>query len=170
MLTALRHLLSLLLLPFLVVVVVPYWLRTAWVASDSRWSNDSLLVWLGRSAGAVLILAGFGLFTWCVGLFAQVGQGPLAPWDPPRHLVVRGPYRFVRNSMISGVALLLLGQALLWGSWVVGAWACVFVGINHVYLVLIEEPRLNMRFGAPYRVYKANVSRWVPRLRPWSGR
>ncbi len=168
--TTLRHLLSILLLPCVVVVLVPYWILTHFAASDTRWSDGSPVVWLPRSAGAILIFAGFVLFIWCFSLFATVGQGTLAPWDPTRNLVAVGPYRFVRNPMISGVALMLLGQALLWGSWGVGVWTCIFVFINHVYFVLSEEPGLERRFGEPYRVYKANVPRWVPRLRPWSGK
>ncbi|MBI3242984.1 MAG: isoprenylcysteine carboxylmethyltransferase family protein [Chloroflexi bacterium] len=168
--TTLRHLLAILLLPFLVVVVVPYWLLTTFAAGGIGWGDGSLIVWLPRSAGVVLIIVGLVLFGWCVSLFARVGQGTLAPWDPTRNLVAAGPYRFVRNPMISGVALMLTGQALLWGSGAIGFWACVFVCINHVYFVLSEEPGLERRFGDHYRLYKANVPRWIPRLRAWSGR
>ena len=169
MLTLLRHALAILLLPFLVVVGVPYWLLTTFAANDYRWSDGSLVAWLPRSVGAICLLAGFVLFSWCVSLFARVGQGTLAPWDPPRNFVAVGPYRFVRNPMISGVALMLIGQALLWGSWLVSLWAGAFVGLNHLYFVLSEEPGLERRFGENYRVYRANVPRWIPRLRPWSG-
>jgi protein-S-isoprenylcysteine O-methyltransferase Ste14 len=170
MLTILRHLLSILLLPFMVVVIAPYWLLNTFLASDSRWVDSSPIVWLSRFAGAVFMIVGFALFSWCVSLFVRVGQGTLAPWDPTRNLVAIGPYRFVRNPMISGVALLLIGQAWLWGSWVVGLWAGVFILINHVYFVFFEEPGLEERFGESYRPYKENVPRWVPRLGPWSGR
>jgi protein-S-isoprenylcysteine O-methyltransferase Ste14 len=169
MLTILRHLMAILLLPFLVVVVAPYWLLTAFAAGDTRWDNGSLIAWLPRSAGAVLLILGLALFSWCVSLFARVGQGTLAPWDPTRKLVAVGPYRYVRNPMISGVAAMLVGQALIWGSWVVGLWALVFVLVNHVYFVLSEEPGLERRFGERYLTYKANVPRWIPRLKPWVG-
>ena len=164
-----RHLLSILLLPFLVVVGVPYWLLTGFAASDTRWDDSSLIAWLSRPVGAVLIILGLALFGWCVSLFARVGQGTLAPWDPTRHLVAVGPYRFVRNPMIGGVALVLFGEALLWGSWALSIWACVFVCINHVYFVFLEEPGLQVRFGENYRVYKMHVPRWIPRPRPWLG-
>ena len=170
MLTILRHSLSILLLPFMVVVVLPSWLRAAFTASDSRWVNGSPIVWLSRFVGGALFIVGFALFSWCVGLFARVGQGTLAPWDPTRSMVAVGPYRFVRNPMISGVALMLTGQALFWGSWVTAIWAGLFVLINHVYFVLSEEPGLEERFGESYRLYKANVPRWLPRLGPWSGK
>ncbi len=169
MLATLRHLLAILLLPFLVVVVVPYWLLDTFAAGDTRWGDISLIVWLPRSVGTVLLVVGLALFSWCVSLFARVGKGTLAPWDPTRNLVAVGPYRFVRNPMISGVALILVGQVLLWGSWVMGIWTCVFIFVNHTYFVLSEEQGLERRFGESYRVYKANVPRWIPRIRPWSG-
>ncbi len=162
----LRHLLSILLLPFMVVVVAPYWLLNAFAEGDTRWSDGSILAWLPRSAGSVLFVVGLALFSWCVSLFARVGQGTLAPWDPTRNLVEVGPYRYVRNPMISGVALMLLGQVLLWGSRVLGIWACGFVFINHIYFVLFEELGLERRFGENYRIYKENVPRWIPGIRP----
>ena len=164
--TLLRHGLSILLLPFLVVVAMPFWLLAAFATSDSRWADGSAIAWPCWFTGGALILVGFALFCWCVSLFARVGDGTLALWDPARNLVLVGPYRFVRNPMIISVALMLAGQALLWGSWVVAIWAGLFVLINHVYFVLSEEPGLERRFGEPYRVYKANVPRWLPRIKP----
>ena len=158
----LRHLLSILLLPFMAVVVLPYWLVAVWAEIDTRWS----LLW---PIGAALFVCGLALFAWCVGLFGRVGQGTLAPWDPTQKLVAAGPYRFVRNPMITGVAAMLLGEALFLGSWLIGVWVLLFGLINHAYFVLSEEPGLERRFGASYRAYKANVPRWIPRLRPWEG-
>ncbi len=160
----LRHLLSIILLPFLVVVVVPAWLLNTSAIGTSR-IDASLLTWLLRALGLTLFAFGLGLFSWCVSLFARVGRGTLAPWDPTRNLVAVGPYRYVRNPMISGVAAMLVGEALLWRSIALGAWACVFIAINHAYFLLSEEPGLERRFGEPYRVYKANVPRWIPRFR-----
>ncbi len=159
MIVALRHLLAVLLLPFVAVVAVPYWLLTAFAASDTRWSG----LWL---LGAALLACGFLLFAWCVSLFARVGRGTLAPWDPTHALVAVGPYRYVRNPMISGVATMLSGEALLFGSWVLALWALLFVLVNHVYFLVSEEPGLEQRFGESYRTYKASVPRWLPRVPP----
>src|SRR5438132_93883 len=68
------------------------------------------------AVGALLLLAGLTLVVATVRLFATEGKGTLAPWDPPRRMVVRGPYRYVRNPMISGVLTILLGEAALLGS------------------------------------------------------
>jgi protein-S-isoprenylcysteine O-methyltransferase Ste14 len=78
---------------------------------------------------------------------------------------VRGPYRHVRNPMITGVALILGGEAVLFQSWPLAILLAVFVGVNAIYFPLVEEPGLRRRFGAEYDVYRANVPRWVPRLR-----
>lgn len=160
----LRHLLAIIVLPFVVVVIVPAWLLNTVAAGALAWAEASLLVWLLRAIGLALLIVGFGLFSWCVNLFARVGRGTLAPWDPTRNLVAVGPYRYVRNPMISGVAAMLLGEALLWESIVLGLWACVFTLLNHAYFVLFEEPGLEQRFGERYRIYEANVPRWIPRL------
>src|SRR5262245_10670835 len=118
-----RHLLAILLCPFLAVVVVPYWLLTSWAAFDTPWGNVSSWEWLPRCVGVGLLAGGLVLFSWCVRLFARIGQGTLAPWDPTRKLVAVGPYRYVRNPMISGVLSMLLGQVLIWGLMVVGVLA-----------------------------------------------
>ena len=163
MLVLLRHLFAILVLPVVMAVVVPSWLLTRYALVDSRWSADSPLVWPWRGIGALLLLAGFLLFAWCVTLFARVGQGTLAPWDPTKRLVAVGPYRYVRNPKITGVATVLAGWAAFTGSWVLALWLVVFVAFNSAYFMLVEEPGLEHRFGAPYREYKARVPRWIPR-------
>jgi protein-S-isoprenylcysteine O-methyltransferase Ste14 len=163
MLTVLRHLRAVLLLPVVMAVVVPYWLLTRFALIDTRWSTTSALAWPMRALGAMALLAGVLMFSWCVSLFARVGRGTLAPWDPTQRLVAAGPYRYVRNPMISGVAAVLAGEALLTGSRILGLWLLVFVAFNYAYFVLVEEPGLERRFGAPYREYKARVARWIPR-------
>jgi protein-S-isoprenylcysteine O-methyltransferase Ste14 len=165
----LRHLLAILLLPFVVVIVVPYILLGG---ADTQLAPGDSPLWglLRFIVGTVLFLGGLGLFAWSVGLFAQVGRGTLAPWDPTQRLVAVGPYRYVRNPMISGVVLMLVGEALFWGARSVGLWAGSVLVINHLYFVLAEEPGLEQRFGEAYRMYKAHVPRWIPRARPWIGR
>ncbi|HEX9607452.1 MAG TPA: isoprenylcysteine carboxylmethyltransferase family protein [Gemmatimonadaceae bacterium] len=165
--TILRHLLSILLLPFVVVVIVPRWLLRAWSASDTRWVDGTVAAAFAHIAGVVLFLCGFALFAWCVSLFARVGEGTLAPWDPTRRLVAVGPYRYLRNPMITGVVTMLLGETLFLGSRVIGIWAATFIAVNQIYFVISEEPGLERRFGAAYIEYKSAVPRWIPRARPW---
>jgi protein-S-isoprenylcysteine O-methyltransferase Ste14 len=119
------------------------------------------------AAGLPLVAVGLAMLAWTTGLFARVGRGTLAPWNPTRALVVVGPYAYVRNPMITGVATILAGESVVFGSWRIAAWAAAFVVINHVYFVLSEEPGLRGRFGADYDEYAKNVPRWLPRRTPW---
>ena len=169
MVTLLRHLASILLLPFVVTVVLPRWILMSRVGDDSRWPMGSNLETAGRAVGILLLLAGLVLFAWCVVLFARVGRGTLAPWDPTQRLVAVGPYRYARNPMITGVAAILAGEALFVGSRLIALWLAAFATINHLYFLLYEEPGLQRRFGANYQQYRTAVPRWIPRFRPWRG-
>ncbi|HEU4747876.1 MAG TPA: isoprenylcysteine carboxylmethyltransferase family protein [Gemmatimonadaceae bacterium] len=168
----LRHLLAIAALPFVVAVVIPAWLARRYdVTSRDEVIDAGVLEYVARifgvAGGVCLVLMGLFLFVSSLRRFATEGQGTLAPWDPPRNLVIRGPYRFVRNPMISGVLLVLIGEALFMGSGPHALWALAFFGINAVYIPLFEEPQLRRRFGASYIEYCNHVPRLVPRLRPW---
>jgi protein-S-isoprenylcysteine O-methyltransferase Ste14 len=154
-----RHVRAIGLLPFVVTVVVPGILV---------WRNGGeIAAWPLVLVGVALIALGVALLAWTVALFATVGHGTLAPWDPTSRLVVVGPYRHVRNPMISGVLAVLLGEAALTASPPLLLWFAAVFAVNAVYFPLVEEPGLRRRFGADYDAYKANVRRWLPRLRPW---
>jgi protein-S-isoprenylcysteine O-methyltransferase Ste14 len=64
---------------------------------------------------------------WCVRDFYVSGRGTLAPWDPPKHLVVVGLYRFTRNPMYIGVLMVVGGWGLRAGSPVLGMYLVVLV-------------------------------------------
>jgi protein-S-isoprenylcysteine O-methyltransferase Ste14 len=153
-----RHVRAIVLLPGTVAVVVP-----AVLIARNGVDFELLLVALG----VPLVAAGFLMWLWTVRLFARIGRGTLAPWDPTTQLVVEGPYAHVRNPMISGVLAALLGEALLFGSAAIASWAAIFALINHVFFLVYEEPSVERRFGEAYRRYKQHVPRWIPRRAPW---
>lgn len=161
-----RHLLAILVLPGTVTIFVPVWLaRRYGVDFAAPLAVQDALVEL---LGGVLLAVGLALFASSLYHFAKLGRGTLAPWDPPRRLVVSGPYRFVRNPMISGVIFVLFGEALVLESVPHAAWAALFWAVNSVYIPLFEEPQLQHRFGEDYTRYRRHVRRFVPRLRPWN--
>lgn len=121
-----------------------------------------------QAIGVAIGLAGLVLFAASLRRFVVNGRGTLAPWDPPKHLVVQGPYRYVRNPMISGVILVLVGEALILRSGSHGWWAATFFGVNSIYIPLLEEPLLRARFGRAYTQYARHVPRLIPRVRPWT--
>ena len=161
-----RQLRAIALLPGIGAVVVPG-LILALTGFQVGWGLDGALAALPVVAGAILIAAGLMLMYRTIALLARLGQGTLAPWDPTRKLVVRGPYRFVRNPMITGVLTVLIGEAVLFGSLGVLAWAGVFAALNAVWFPLVEEPGLRERFGDEYDAYRRNVPRCIPRRTPW---
>jgi protein-S-isoprenylcysteine O-methyltransferase Ste14 len=162
----LRHLLAIVALPLTVIVLVPVWIARRYGVEPRL--GSSLIEVLLQLAGLVLLAAGALLFAASLRRFAAEGRGTLAPWDPPRELVLRGPYRHVRNPMISGVVLLLFSESLVLLSPAHAAWAALFLLANLTYIPLVEEPQLERRFGEPYREYCRNVRRILPRLRPWN--
>ena len=125
---------------------------------------DQILFWLGLLPAGV----GLGLAVWTVKLFKDSGRGTPAPWDPPKKLVIRGPYRHVRNPMITGALLILLTEALMLQSWPLAVWMVVFFIVSTIYFRFIEEKGLEKRFGDDYRKYKARVPRWIPKLQGWN--
>ncbi len=110
------------------------------------------------SVGSLVIL-------WCFWDFTFKGRGTPLPTDPPRELVMTGPYRYVRNPIYVGVALIYAGYFLWFGYWAILAYsALAFVGV-HAFVVLYEEPTLKRKFGASYQRYLDSVPRWIPRIR-----
>lgn len=160
-----RHLFAVLVLPVTVVILVPLWIARANAVALTLPSTAG--GWTSWVAGLAVLIAGGALFATSLRRFGVEGEGTLAPWDPPVRLVVRGPYAFVRNPMISGVVLLLVSEALLLRSAVHLSWAGLFFLINATYIPLLEEPGLRARFGETYDEYARNVPRLVPRLKPW---
>ncbi len=133
-----------------------------------------LLAWSGivrpstieaQQVGAVVLGAvGAAIALWCVFTFAFIGKGTPAPFDPPRRLVIRGPYRLVRNPMYIGAGLALASAALFYASWPLLSYVCVFLLVTHAFVVWYEEPTLRRTFGGEYEAYCRQVSRWWPRV------
>ncbi len=162
-----RHIRAIVLLPATATVVVPAVIVLSSGTVHVGWELQQPLRPLPLVLAGGLLGLGLGLFVSTVWLFARVGEGTLAPWDATRRLVVRGVYRHVRNPMIVGVICVLLGEAALLGSLPLLEWFAFFLLANALYIPLIEEPRLERQFGTDYRLYRQNVPRWIPRLRPW---
>ena len=152
----LRALLAFLILPGMVAIVVPPLL-----ASLDPWKHGEFL------PGALLMLVGATLLVWCVRDFYVSGKGTLAPWNPPKKLVVVGFYRHLRNPMYVGVITLVIGWSLYFGSPILGLYAVILAVVFHIRVVVNEEPWLESQFGNEWRQYSAEVGRWFPRLKPW---
>jgi protein-S-isoprenylcysteine O-methyltransferase Ste14 len=112
------------------------------------------------------VLAGACLYAAALAAFTFVGRGTPAPVDPPRQLVAAGPYRWTRNPMYVGVALLLAGEAVYFAAVSLAAYALACFVAFHGFVVLYEEPHLGRRFGEAYAAYRVATPRWIPRRKP----
>ena len=160
-----RHLLAIAVLPVTVTILIPIWIARRYGIEPGIGHSVGAIVF--QAVGLVLLALGLVLAFASARRFATEGKGTLAPWDPPRMFVARGPYQFVRNPMISGVILLLFGEACILFSLPHAIWASCFLLLNLVYIPLVEEPQLERRFGDSYQEYRKNVRRFIPRFRPW---
>jgi protein-S-isoprenylcysteine O-methyltransferase Ste14 len=120
----------------------------------------------GDGAGILALLffgVGLAIYTWCVWDFASFGRGTPAPIDAPRHLVVRGLYRWSRNPMYLGVLAVIFGWAALFAHATVIVYAVFVSSAFHCFVVFYEEPHLIALFGDEYSAYRASVARWLGR-------
>ncbi len=159
-----KHLFSILALPFNVTITLPI-LLMFFESRSNTGMNWIAFPWFW--IGVVALIDGLFLLIWTISLIATKGQGTIAPWAPTKKLVITGPFRHVRNPMITGVLLVLIGEALIFQSVWLLAWAIFFFGLNTIYFIMKEEPDLLKRFGKPYEEYCRHVNRWIPRISPW---
>jgi protein-S-isoprenylcysteine O-methyltransferase Ste14 len=154
---ALRSLLWAAALPGIVAGYVP-WRYLGLGQARIAWRDPLQLL------GILLAALGMGLLTTCIWEFARRGRGTLAPVDPPRHLVVQGLYRFVRNPMYLSVTTILLGELLIARTAALALYGAGWLALVNLFVIGYEEPALRRQFGESYDRYTKTVGRWIPRL------
>lgn len=142
--------------PGTVAILIPRWLMGGY----ARPLND-LWAWVGY----LLFLCGSAVYFRCAWEFAVHGLGTPAPIAPTQFLVTTALHRYVRNPMYLGVALAIVGQAIIFRSLHVAEYALVMLLIAHFFVVLYEEPTLRLQFGESYEEYRRSVPRWIPKIR-----
>lgn len=140
--------LFLILLPFLLVKLSDYWHLPRF--------NSLILDILGL----FFVFLGIVLFFYCSSLFVRLGKGTPAPIEPPRKLVNKGIYNYTRNPMYFGYFSIILGEFFFLGHLVLFIYFLFIVLLINIYIIFIEEPKLEQRFGSDYRDYIKRVSRW----------
>jgi len=147
--------------PGTLAVYVPWYL--------TQWRFEPALFPIARVIGGILIAAGLPILLDSFARFALQGLGTPAPVMPPRHLVVTGFYRYVRNPMYVAVTALIIGQGLLFGSVAVLEYGAIVWAAFFLFVLVYEEPVLGEQFPEQYKRYRANVRRWIPRATAWRG-
>jgi protein-S-isoprenylcysteine O-methyltransferase Ste14 len=149
-----------LLFTLLVPGFIAGWVPLRWLHRGANLPD----VWLPRHyAAAPLLLAGTVIYAACVWQFATTGRGTPAPIDPPKKLVMRGLYRWVRNPMYLGVLLFVLGEAIFFSHVTLLLYFVFLASAFQLFVLAHEEPGLRQRYGSPYGDYCNWVPRWIPR-------
>jgi protein-S-isoprenylcysteine O-methyltransferase Ste14 len=156
---ALKTLIFTILVPGAVAVLVPS------VLLSSPGARGSMKLDGFRYFGLAGILVGALIYLWCAWDFTFSGKGSPAPIDPPKKLVVRGLYRYVRNPMYVGVLTLILGQAIWFECVQLFAYAGTAFVLMYAFVFFYEEPALKRKFGESYERYCEAVPRWIPGLK-----
>src|SRR5438105_15311034 len=139
------------------------WFLPRWFGGARAFEQPRLLGLSIATLGVLLLIA-------CAWNFAWRGLGTPAPFDPPRRLVISGPYRFVRNPMYVGFGIALIGEAIVFphAAPVILGMMLILWALVSVFVLVYEEPTLRRLFGVDYENYCRSVNRWIPRLRPFS--
>ena len=155
---------SIIILPFIVIIVIPL-LILVFTYNKLSWRLNFPLILLPVIFGSLLIISGIYLLVITNNLFHVIGKGTLAPWHPPKELVIIGPFKYIRNPMIGAVLLILLGEVIITGSIILSSWLFIFLIINIIYFIYSEEPALVKRFGNNYKKYKKAVPMFIPKFK-----
>jgi protein-S-isoprenylcysteine O-methyltransferase Ste14 len=148
-----RNLVFTIVVPGLGGVLVPWWILT-----HGR-PTPTPAMW----AAIPVMTAGTALYVWCSWNFAAVGGGTPGLWDAPSRVVAAGPYRWVRNPIYIAALLIVGGEAWLFLSIPLLAYAGIMAIFFHLSVTSYEEPALGRRFGSAYTEYRRAVPRWIPR-------
>jgi protein-S-isoprenylcysteine O-methyltransferase Ste14 len=149
---ALRSLVFTAVVPGLGGVYVP------WLILTRHGESPRPMAWLAVS----IISIGVVLYFSCLWFFGAVGRGTPGLWDSPRRVVTVGPYKWVRNPIYIGALLIVSGEAWLFHSVGLVFYTVALAIAFHVIVLGYEEPRLRVRFGEGYEIYRQTVSRWIP--------
>jgi len=155
--TLVKTLIFTILAPGTVTILLPRWVLSS--------QTDRFNIGVFRFLGLVPIVIGVLIYLWCAWDFTFAGKGTPAPIDPPKELVARGLYRYVRNPMYVGMVSILIGETLLFQSFALLAYAGTVLLVFHLFVVLYEEPALTRKFGDSYRQFREAVPRWIPRIK-----
>jgi protein-S-isoprenylcysteine O-methyltransferase Ste14 len=155
-------------------IVITVWLTVGWLAGYLRPLDASLGLelpaWV-ETIGAAVLFVGAGGVLACGMMLSTCGIGTLRGKERllPKDFLTSGPFKFVRNPMSLASVVLMVGIALWHRSTLALVIAAGLFFIFHVFVVFVEEPGLEKRFGDSYREYQRQVPRWIPRWSPWSG-
>jgi protein-S-isoprenylcysteine O-methyltransferase Ste14 len=159
-----EQMLSIIALPITAMVIVPVILVSGFNYAPF-WGLEPKIALAIVIIGLCFIGSGLILLFSTISCFISKGEGTIAPWSSTKKLITVGAYAHVRNPMLTGAFLVLIGETIPMGSLPLSIYTTVFISINLFYIPLIEEPKLTKKFGKEYLNYKQKVPRWIPHIK-----
>lgn len=155
---ALKTIFFLIVAPGITLFFIPFKIITSPINIEFEMSAIRFMAPLFWGIGTCISL-------WCVWDFFSKGKGTPAPIDPPKNLVIVGPYKYIRNPMYVGILLILLGHISWFESFSLIVYFFTLSVLFHSFVIFYEEPRLTKVFGKSYKSYIQQVPRWFPRIK-----
>ena len=116
-----------------------------------------------------LFIFGWLVAWWSAWSLVRWGEGTPLPIDATNKLVVRGPYRWIRNPMACGSLLQCAAIGLWFGSPLFIIYAAGGGVLWNIAVRPWEEADMRARFGADYEIYRNKVRCWWPRFSSYRG-
>lgn len=132
------------------------------ISLDKFW--PFLLPEMLLSCAWLFLITGLLLIVSAVYSLVSLSRSTGAPGNSTSTLNTSGPFRWIRNPIYLGDAILLIGLSLLTRSPSLLLVSFIIIAVMHLYVCKVEEPDLEKRFGGDYFEYKSQVPRWFPTL------
>jgi protein-S-isoprenylcysteine O-methyltransferase Ste14 len=145
-------------------ITVLFVFASIWLDSWLTFFHFGSTPWSTGLGWFVLIVGWFIMFWPVIAFFST--RGTPVPFSPPPKLITTGLYAYIRNPMLLGMFIFMLGLGTLFGSIsLIFIFTPLFIVINVIYIKAIEEKEMEKKFGREYVEYKKQVPMFIPRLK-----
>jgi protein-S-isoprenylcysteine O-methyltransferase Ste14 len=145
-------------------IIVLFIFASIWLDKWITCLHFSSTLW-SLALGWVILIIGWLIMFWPVIAFFRT-RGTPVPFDPPPKLITNGLYAYIRNPMLLGMFIFMVGLGILLGSLsLIFIFTPLFIVINVLYIKAIEEKEMEKKFGTEYVEYKKRVPMFIPRLK-----
>ena len=147
--------------PFSVLYLIPQFLmKIAHIESKDGFGIRGV-----ETVGIIFLWSGAALAIYCTILLFLFAKGTPVVTLAPKKILAHNIYAYIRNPMMWSLLIVILGEALTFGQWILFIWLIALFRISCLIVVNYEEPQLERRFGEDWKKYCQKVPRWLPRVR-----
>lgn len=146
--------------PFCVLYIIPQFLmKVVKVKTEDGFGIPGIEI-----AGIIIMWLGTALAIWCAALMFMYGKGTFLVTSAPQKMLTRNIYGYVRNPMMWALFIIVFGEILTFGHFILLLWLIAMIRIIYLIVTNYEEPQLERRFGESWKEYCQKVPGWLPRF------